>query len=38
LHDALFKPMPDGTYSPCLAESWTVSPDAKTYEFKLRQG
>jgi peptide/nickel transport system substrate-binding protein len=37
-HDALFKPMPDGTYSPCLAESWTVSPDAKTYEFKLRQG
>jgi peptide/nickel transport system substrate-binding protein len=37
-HDALFKPMPDGTYSPCLAESWTVSPDAKVYEFKLRKG
>ena len=37
-HDALFKPMPDGTYTPCLAESWTVSPDAKVYEFKLRQG
>lgn len=38
LHDALFKPMPDGTYTPCLAESWTVSPDAKVYEFKLRKG
>ncbi len=37
-HDALLKPMPDGTYSPCLAESWTVSPDAKVYEFKLRKG
>ncbi len=37
-HDALLKPMPDGLYSPCLAESWTVSPDAKVYEFKLRQG
>ena len=37
-HDALMKPMPDGWYSPCLAESYTVSPDAKVYEFKLRQG
>src|SRR5512139_3304599 len=37
-HDALLKPMPDGTYSPCLAESWTVSPDSKVYEFKLRKG
>ena len=37
-HDALLKPMPDGTYSPCLAESWTVSQDAKVYEFKLRKG
>jgi peptide/nickel transport system substrate-binding protein len=38
LHDALLKPMPDGTYTPCLAESWSVSPDSKTYEFKLRTG
>jgi peptide/nickel transport system substrate-binding protein len=37
-HDALLKPMPDGTYSPCLAESWTISPDSKVYEFKLRKG
>ncbi len=38
LHDALFKPMPDGFYAPCLAESWTVSPDSKVYEFRLRKG
>ncbi len=38
LHDALLKPMPDGTYTPCLAESWTISPDSKVYEFKLRRG
>jgi peptide/nickel transport system substrate-binding protein len=38
LHDALLKPMPDGNFSPCLAESWTISPDAKVYEFKIRQG
>ncbi len=37
-HDALLKPMPDGTYSPCLAESWSISPDSKVYEFKLRKG
>lgn len=37
-HDALVKAMPDGTYTPCLAESYTISPDAKVYEFKLRDG
>ncbi len=37
-HDSLLKPMPDGTYTPCLAESWTISPDYKVYEFKLRKG
>ena len=38
LHDSLIKAMPEGTFTPCLAESWTVSPDAKVYEFKLRKG
>ena len=37
-HDALLKPMPEGNYTPSLAESWTISPDAKVYEFKLRKG
>ena len=37
-HDALLKAMPEGNYTPCLAESWTISPDFKVYEFKLRKG
>src|SRR5499425_1061176 len=38
LHDALVKPMPGNPMAPSLAESWTLSPDQKVYEFKLRQG
>ena len=38
MHDALVKTMPGKAMAPSLAESWTVSGDAKTYEFKLRQG
>jgi peptide/nickel transport system substrate-binding protein len=38
LHDALVKPMPGNHLTPSLAESWTLSPDKKVYEFKLRQG
>ena len=36
IHDALVKPMPAGPTTPCLAESWTVSPDGTTYDFLLR--
>jgi peptide/nickel transport system substrate-binding protein len=38
MHDALVKPMPGNLMSPSLAESWTVSPDGRVYEFKLREG
>jgi peptide/nickel transport system substrate-binding protein len=38
MHDALVKPMPGNLMTPSLAESWTVSPDQRVYEFKLRQG
>ena len=36
LHDALFKPMPEGRMTPSLAESYTESSDKLTYEFTLR--
>src|SRR6266705_2331371 len=38
IHDALVKPMPAGSNTPSLAESWTASEDALTYEFVLRNG
>src|SRR5262249_24755870 len=38
LHDALVKPMPGALNAPSLAESWTMSPDGKTWEFVLRKG
>ena len=38
LHDALVKPMPGNLTTPSLAESWTISPDHRVYDFKLRQG
>src|SRR5438552_13906466 len=38
MHDELVKPMPGNLMTPSLAESWTVSPDQRTYEFKLREG
>jgi peptide/nickel transport system substrate-binding protein len=37
-HDALLKPMPGGLFTPSLAESWTISDDSRTYEFKIRKG
>src|SRR3989440_343123 len=38
LHGGLVKPMPGKMLAPSLAESWTVSPDQRVYEFKLREG
>ncbi len=38
IHDALVKPLPGNLSTPSLAESWTMSPDQRTYEFKLREG
>jgi peptide/nickel transport system substrate-binding protein len=38
MHDALFKALPGSMMAPSLCESWTVSPDQKTYEFKIREG
>ncbi len=37
-HDTLLKAMPGGYYTPSLAESWSVSTDARLYEFRLRKG
>src|SRR5438128_11402931 len=38
LHDAVVKPLPGNPMAPCLAESWSASEDALTYEFVLRNG
>ena len=34
IHDALVKPMPGNLMAPSLAESWTISADQRTWEFK----
>ncbi|HSV44406.1 MAG TPA: ABC transporter substrate-binding protein, partial [Ramlibacter sp.] len=36
--ETLTRIQPDGTVVPLLAESWEVSPDLKTYTFRLRKG
>ena len=36
LHEALVRPYPDHPAGASLAESWSESPDGKTYEFRLR--
>ena len=38
MHDALVKTMPGKAMAPSLAESWTVSPDGKTYDFTATCG
>ena len=37
LHDALVKPMPGGTNTPSLAESWSASKDGLSYDFVVRK-
>ena len=38
MFETLTKISSDGKVTPLLAESWEVSPDLKTYTFKLRKG
>src|SRR5665811_2232124 len=38
VYETLTKVKEDGSVGPLLAESWEVSPDLKTYTFKLRKG
>ena len=38
LHDAMVKPMPGKTQTPCLAESWSASEDGLTHDFVIRKG
>src|SRR5882757_11492511 len=38
VYESLTKVKEDGSAAPLLAESWTTSPDVKTYTFKLRKG
>ena len=38
IYEPLTKINADGSVTPLLAESWEVSPDLKTYTFKLRRG
>jgi peptide/nickel transport system substrate-binding protein len=38
MHDGIAKAMPGNSMAPCLAESWSMTPDGLCYEFVLRQG
>ena len=38
IYEGLTKITADGSVAPLLAQSWSVSPDQKTYTFKLRGG
>ena len=38
IFETLTKVNADGSVTPMLAESWTSSPDMKTFVFKLRKG
>ncbi len=38
VYETLTRINPDGSVSPLLAERWEVSPDLRTYTFRLRKG
>jgi peptide/nickel transport system substrate-binding protein len=38
MHDGIAKAMPGNAMAPCLAESWSTSPDGLSYDFVLRPG
>lgn len=38
IYEGLTRITAEGTLAPLLAESWTVSPDRRTYRFALRRG
>ncbi|MGE4243880.1 ABC transporter substrate-binding protein [Ramlibacter sp.] len=38
IYETLTKIQPDGAVVPLLAESWEISPDLRTYTFRLRKG
>ena len=38
IYEGLTKVNGDGSVTPLLASSWTISPDVKTYTFKLLSG
>src|SRR5262245_40416350 len=38
IYETLTKVKEDGTVGPLLADSWTATPDLKTYTFKLAKG
>ncbi|GAB1387066.1 ABC transporter substrate-binding protein [Melaminivora sp.] len=38
IYETLTKINADGSVAPLLAESWEISPDLKTYTFRLRKG
>lgn len=37
MHDAMVKPMPAGPLTPSLAESWSATEDALSYDFVIRK-
>ncbi len=38
LFEGLVKMTPEGDFEPCLARSWTIEDEGKTYRFSLREG